>query len=477
MLFCERQPKIIVGMLTVGGVLPSGSSCSPPFSLSFPNQHPTLTSTKKKNTHSTFLVAPVWGIIADAAHSPYNILQITFLVSLVGQIFVGYSHDANYIMIMVFFTALFNAPVKSLMDSMVLDNLKDQNLYGRLRLWGQLGFGIGSSAVGLLLSPMAVKKPTTSSSSSMLWSVSDKWPAPLTTVLSLVHRSWQKLTGYKLLFFVHAALSVPTWLFIQAFRRQDASNKNSIAAAAAAASSSTSSTAPKKSKETTSVTQGLQLLLQNPDALLFFFLVFCVGTSSGMIENFAYVRIREVGGTGRHMGLSRAVSSAGGAPMFWFSGVLTQRLGVDRVMVLSLISYAVRFVIYASMRQPLQALPAEALRGLTFALFWTGSTIYAHKVSPDGLHATMIMFVNAMYGGLGQSLGAVLGGRFVDQVGTVRAFGWAAAADGVLAAAVAAYFYLWNRKSVDTFRNPTPIQKKKLSSSSSSAATATKSKA
>jgi predicted MFS family arabinose efflux permease len=74
------------------------------------------------------------------------------------------------------------------------------------------------------------------------------------------------------------------------------------------------------------------------------------------------------------------------------------------------------------------------------------------------------MFVNAMYGGLGQSLGAVLGGRLVDQVGTVRAFGWAAAADGVLAAAVAAYFYLWNRKSVDTFRNPEPIQKKKAPS-------------
>jgi hypothetical protein len=49
-------------------------------------------------------------------------------------------------------------------------------------------------------------------------------------------------------------------------------------------------------------------------------------------------------------------------------------------------------------------------------------------------------------------------------VGTVRAFGWAAAADGVLAAAVAAYFYLWNRKSVDTFRNPEPIQKKKAPS-------------
>jgi MFS family permease len=450
----------------------------------FANQH--VHRPPHARTHSTFLVAPVWGIIADAASSPYNILQITFLVSLVGQILVGYSHNANYIMIMVFLTALFNAPVKSLMDSMVLDNLKDQNLYGRLRLWGQLGFGIGSSAVGLLLSPSSSSSVMATSTSmtpnqqrsaalvSLVFTDAflARWPQLKATVAWL-ERSWLNLTGYKLLFFVHAALSIPTWLFIQAFRRQDASNKSNIAAAAAAAATTTGTTSvpttakPAKvlgKEPTTSVGQGLQLLLQNPDALLFFFLVFCVGTSSGMIENFAYVRIREVGGTGRDMGLSRAVSSAAGAPMFWFSGTLTKRLGVDRVMVLSLVSYTVRFLLYASMPSPLWALPAEALRGLTFALFWTGSTIYAHKVSPDGLHATMIMFVNAMYGGLGQSLGAVLGGRLVDQVGTVRAFGLAAAADGVLAATVAAYFYLWNRKSVDTFRNPEPIQKKKTAS-------------
>ena len=63
------------------------------------------------------------------------------------------------------------------------------------------------------------------------------------------------------------------------------------------------------------------------------------------------------------MGLCRLVSSMAGAPMFWFSGPLTAKLGVDRVLVLSLVSYVIRFLNYAFIRQPLHALPAEALRG------------------------------------------------------------------------------------------------------------------
>ena len=137
---------------------------------------------------------------------------------------------------------------------------------------------------------------------------------------------------------------------------------------------------------------GLRLLFTNTDALLFFFLVFVVGTSSGVIENFAYVRMREVGGAGREMGLSRLLSSAAGAPMFWFSGPLTERLGADRVIVLALASYVIRFYLYAAMTNPYHGLPAEALRGVTFAAFWSTGTIYAHRISPPGMSTTMVSF-------------------------------------------------------------------------------------
>jgi hypothetical protein len=60
---------------------------------------------------------------------------------------------------------------------------------------------------------------------------------------------------------------------------------------------------------------GLRSILTLP-----LYAVFVIGVSSGVIENFAYVRLREVGGEGTVMGVSRFFSSVTGVPMFWYSG-------------------------------------------------------------------------------------------------------------------------------------------------------------
>jgi hypothetical protein len=72
------------------------------------------------------------------------------------------------------------------------------------------------------------------------------------------------------------------------------------------------------------------------------------------------------------------------------TGHITKRLSVMGVLILSLVSYVLRFFIYASIRSPWEGLPAEALRGMTFAAMWASSTYYAHRIAPRGLTATMV---------------------------------------------------------------------------------------
>lgn len=338
---------------------------------------------------TTFLVAPLWGIISDQTGSPFAVLYFTFLVSLVGQLLVAWRHDPAWIMAMVFITAVFNAPVKSLLDSMVMSNLNDRSQYGRLRLWGQLGFGVGSSSVGLLLSK-SQHRPYTP-------------PLEGTPWMEHLDEVWQSMTGYKLLFLSYAMLSVPTLICVRAFDRwtkettqqqhkeeHEASNRSKRDKTGRSAGKPRALFKRREATEKLSVWDGMRVLVHNSDALLFFSLVLVVGVSSGVIENFAYVRIREVGGTGKDMGLSRLVSSMAGAPMFWFSGPLTELLGADRVIVLSLLTYVVRYFNYALMQSPWQGLPAEALRGVTFAAFWSTCTIYASRIAPPGMQATMV---------------------------------------------------------------------------------------
>ncbi len=412
---------------------------------------------------TTFLVAPFWGIVSDQTGNPFAVLYFTFMISLVGQLLVAWKHNPTYIMIMVFVTAFFNAPVKSLLDSMVMSHLNDRSRYGRLRLWGQLGFGVGSSVVGVLLSK-SKHRPYHHN--------------PGHSYMERVDNFWQSLTGYKLLFLTYACLSVPTWICIRAFHKLH-NEKEKETTAKSSDDAGGVVKAENKESPNVGVWNGIAVLFHDSDALLFFFLVLVVGISSGIIENFAYVRIREVGGTGKDMGLSRLVSSIAGAPMFWFSGPLTELLGADRVIVLSLISYVIRFVIYGMMRSPLHGLPAEALRGVTFAAFWSTCTIYASRIAPPGLGATMVrkihlpsdhsisipqrstfacmnqlMFLNAMYGGLGQSLGAIIGGKLQSHVGTVRTFLYCGFFDFFFVTLV--IMYLRIRKE-SNFKNPQPI--------------------
>ena len=343
---------------------------------------------------TTFLVAPFWGILSDASTDKFRVLYLSFFVSLIGQLMVAIRTDVSFLLAMVFLTAIFNAPVKSLMDSIVLDHLPNKADYGRMRLWGQLGFGLGSSSVGVLLSKSQHQTPETKAIAAA-W-MKANLPEKLYPIMSTLYHLWMSITGYKLLFLGYATLSIPTWWALRAFEVLDRQKQEQDTAIAALNEKKilkrqrSLKAVPVKADEGAKIMEGLRLLFTNADAMLFFFLVFIVGTSSGVIENFAYVRMREVGGAGKEMGLSRLVSSAAGAPMFWFSGPLTERLGADRVIVLALASYVTRFYLYAAMRNPYHGLPAEALRGVTFAAFWSTGTIYAHRISPPGMSTTMV---------------------------------------------------------------------------------------
>ena len=64
------------------------------------------------------------------------------------------------------------------------------------------------------------------------------------------------------------------------------------------------------------------------------------------------------------------------------------------------------------------------------------------------------MFLNAMYGGLGQSIGAIIGGKLQHKIGTVQTFLYAALFDFCFVAVVVAYL---NIRKDSGFKNPTQI--------------------
>lgn len=64
------------------------------------------------------------------------------------------------------------------------------------------------------------------------------------------------------------------------------------------------------------------------------------------------------------------------------------------------------------------------------------------------------MFLNAMYGGLGQSLGAIIGGKLQSKFGTVKTFLYSGLCDAFFIGFVILYL---NIRKGSNFKDPKPI--------------------
>lgn len=315
------------------------------------------------------IASPLWGALADSKQWHKEIMVMTFVLSVITRygLFHAKGMSTGVLVAVVSTTAILNAPVKPLMDSAVMDLLpsKNKSAYGRSRFYGQVGFGLGSYLVSPLIG---------------------------------------STDNIKHIFHAHLLAAIPAVLLMASFKPgEKVTSRRPLSAAS-------------------KMREALDVFVKNQEVMVFFTLVFLVGLSSGIIENFAYVRISEVGGetSGNILGTIRLISSIAGGPMFWLSGRISKRIGPYGILALSLLSYTLRFFIYALIQSPWQALPAELLRGLVFAVFWAGCTLHVYEVAPKGLVATMLAVLNAVYGGLGQSAGALVGGQIIRRVGNIK---------------------------------------------------------
>ena len=372
----------------------------------------------------TAVVSPLWGALADATGRDKEIMLFTFALSTVVRFGLVYASKvpkhrlASSISLLVGLSAIINAPVKPLLDACVMQRLKDKSQFGRSRLYGQLGFGFGSWLVGPFLGKREIRS----------------------------------------IFVVQALLALPTTVFMLLFLR---ARREPVRAGVGAGKEqqqkkrppSTSSSSPSPSPSSPLSSSDFVTALRHVGAsrriLAFFSYVFLLGISSGIVENFAYVHLKDAGGyDGSVLGVCRLVSSVAGVPMFWMAGGILRAVGVNGILLTSMAAYVARFTLYANIRNTWQALPAEVLRGATFALFTTASTFYVYQESPPALVATMLSLLSGTYNGLGQSVGSLVGGALSKRVGIIRTFNLCAVLDTVLALGFAGYLVFFKQQQL-----------------------------
>jgi PPP family 3-phenylpropionic acid transporter len=96
--------------------------------------------------------APFWGGLADATQKHKRLLLLAMSTSIVIAFALSNASAFLWLIPLVVLLAFFIAPIMPIVDNSVMDLLADhKDQYGKLRLWGAIGWGVAAPVVGWLI--------------------------------------------------------------------------------------------------------------------------------------------------------------------------------------------------------------------------------------------------------------------------------------------------------------------------------------
>jgi len=416
---------------------------------------------------TTFLTVPIWSMLTatdggekcagngksnssrneKATRRSFTILYSSILIATASQISLAILDKPIWMMLAIVIAGIFQSPVKPILDGIIMGQLKDKGEFGKVRFFSILGTGFGTNLGGRLLS--MVQDSITDDGVEMGNHGRDN-----THDNVLWNFVWKLSSGFNLLFLARTVLTIPPMLFIRQLHNAASTrvgNGDTVSSNLTKEHTRNGNTNPNpnrdpsKKEDSTPMRSVAQTVVdccfRDTVHLLFFVCIYIAGASGGVSDAFSYPRYQESGCSTAHIGQSRLLSSVAGATMFWYSGSVSQMLGIQNVLVLSMMSTGARFSLLKRMDHPCYAYLIDIIRGTTYGVFWSSSTIYATQIAPPEFRSTVLLLLNGIYNGIGRSTGAILGGKFQALFGIDNLFFWCSRANYALAFAMAILCY------------------------------------
>lgn len=219
------------------------------------------------------------------------------------------------------------SPTYALSDASLLKRLgEDREYYGRIRMWGSLGWAVAAAMVGLLINYSTFK-------------------------LCQVVQNNYVIAFYVFVGFVAAAFANGLW-----FRFSYDEDK--------------------KFEDIGKVAPMLLSLRHTSFLLATLYTGFCYG----ILVHFVNWYIDDIGGSSAIMGAAGAAREIAALIMFAMSATTLQALGNVNSMVFCLLAYIICFICYSILDDPWVAVALEVLDGGTYGLVWSTCVNYMSAV-------------------------------------------------------------------------------------------------
>lgn len=102
--------------------------------------------------------ASLWGGLADSTGRHNILLKVAIVGAIIGSILVLLSGAFLSLFLSVLLFSAFTTPIVPLVDNTILNLLgENSDQYGRFRLWGSIGWGLGAPLVGTVVGRMGLQ--------------------------------------------------------------------------------------------------------------------------------------------------------------------------------------------------------------------------------------------------------------------------------------------------------------------------------
>jgi MFS transporter, PPP family, 3-phenylpropionic acid transporter len=300
------------------------------------------------------LSAPAWSMIADLYNAHRLVLRAALVSAALAAVLLAQMARFTALLPLVALLALCIAPTTSLLDTFGVTIAAQSGIsYGRLRVWGSVGYTLTAWLIGWLMG---------SDVSSLFF------------------------VGYALglLLYTGATLGLPpvqrrakTWSWRDSLR-----------------------------------------IDRRPVVLIVLLTIVLVSSMMSIMFNFFGIYLAGLGGGAEIVGIANAIGTLSELPVMALGGLLLSRLGSRRLLVLSIMVFGVRFLLYSIIPSSDWVLPVQLLHGLSFASYLMAGVTLVHELVGSELAATAQGLLASAFAG-GQIMGSLVGGLLLDQVGVI----------------------------------------------------------
>ena len=401
-----------------------------------------------------FAAPLLWGMINDRYNRHGRLLGFLIVAGGVSFFAVSFSNIFYYLIPVIILFYFFYSPLVPLSDAMVLEYVHhdESDSFGKIRLWGTIGFVLASIVVGRMINrdyveiPPALKNEITvlSDKTSQL-----NLPPHIEEGIQLIHNSLveeESLDPEKTVYRLPVQLSQNVQLLVDEAAR--GSIPGDIAGSIGEIHDAFNSTAAKDMKVifygfaivmtcTLIVSSALpkahagsknpdlkniKRLFANRNLVLFFAISFIFGAASTASLLFLSIYLDTIGAKGGLIGYSWAFAASFEIVIFLYNKKILDRIGVKWLLIAGMSASALRWFLCSMTHNPLYALPIQMLHSLTFAALSVGAITFVFKESPPEFRAIGQFAYRAIANGLGAILGMISGGYMLDTFGIFKMY-------------------------------------------------------